>query len=203
MRQSVRRAVATLAVVAGVAMFLLAAGAMTSAALLSTRAASGATCPSPSPSDRNSPLYPQVCGLPAFQALIDQWGVSNFSWGMTSGPTWNVVWLQVMWVTPCNESLSSSPGVPCQHQEYWGANITSGTITGPTVQVYPITACYGCPAVPTQQSGPTLGTWPGWILYVVVSAAGIAALGAFFAWKRRGRPKRLPGHEPEEYPAQD
>jgi hypothetical protein len=52
---------------------------------------STAACPSPAPWDSGSPLYPQICGLPAFQTLLERWGVSNFTWGMTSTPTWDVV----------------------------------------------------------------------------------------------------------------
>jgi hypothetical protein len=143
-------------------------------------AGSTSACPSPSPWDTNSSLYPQICGLPAFQALLDRWGASNFSWGMTSTPTWNVVWLTFDWVAACDNSSLAAEYGGCEYQEYWGANITSGAISGPTMWEGPVTC-----ACPTSSPG-VANPWTPEIV-AVGAVAAVAALGVV-AWRRRRRP---------------
>jgi hypothetical protein len=143
---------------------------------------SGGSCPSPSPWDSNSSLYPQICDLSAFQALLDRWGDSNFSWGMTSSPSWDVVWLTFSWVAACDNSTLASEYGQCAHQEYWGANITSGAISGPTSREGPETCA--CGEVPARPASP----WPPAIVEVGSGAAAAIATLGVVVWLRRRRP---------------
>lgn len=158
----------------------------TNAAPLDARASEGAECPTPSPWDPDSPLYPQICGQPAFQALLDQWGFSNFTWGRTTAPTWTVVWLGFNWVGSCYNSTWARYGPQCVDQEYWGANITSGTITGPTVSEGPL-AC-AC----AEETGRLAPPWPLAILVAGPVVGGIAVCVGVVFWRRRRRPPTAP-----------
>src|SRR5271155_3043912 len=104
---------------------------------------SGQPCPYIPAGYPSSELYGRICSASGFQALLTQWGIANYSVGETIAPTWTVVYLGFIWVGSCGNSSWAAYGPQCADQEYWGANVTSGTISGPSLSESPLTCACG------------------------------------------------------------
>ncbi len=151
---------------------------------------SGTPCPTPSPWETNSSLLPQICGEPSFQTLLEQVGVENFTWGLATGPTWVVVYPTFNWVGSCGNSTWASYGPQCENQEFWAANITAGTISGPVHNEGPLVT--ECCAEPAPQPNPPLSSPFDYVLAWVVLAA-VAAIVGVVLWIRFRPYRPLPG----------
>jgi hypothetical protein len=173
---------ALLVAVAGLLSVIMAGTGGTAAGTPSEGQDGSAPCPTPSPWYSNSPLYPQICGEPAFQAVLEQVGISNFTWDLASGPAWVVVYPTFNWVGSCGNSTWASYEPQCEDQEYWAANITAGTISGPTVWEGPLTCACG------EESASQANPWPFVILLWGSTVAVAAVVVSAVVWWRRQRP---------------
>lgn len=121
-------------------------------------------------SSLNSTYFREACAEPSFQAAFDQWGLSNFTTGSGGGRGWVDNYYEFDWVGACTNASMARFGLQCSFQEYWTANLTSGTLSGPTVQEGP-SAC-GCGMQPA----------PGLLwLSPFLAGPGLSALGVLLA----------------------
>jgi len=127
----------------------------------------------------NSTLFLEVCSEPAFQTAYDLRGVGAFTTGGIGGPGWEDDVYGFGWTAACRNATWA--GQQCQEQEYWVANLTSNSVSGPFFEEGP-GSCSGCP------SGSILTT-PAGLLFI---GAGSAAVIVTLLVLRRRRLARAP-----------
>jgi hypothetical protein len=140
--------------------------------------------------------FDQVCVLPTFADLLASHGVENFTLGaggnFLSG-TVNVTF-GFEWAAACPTGTSLPADSECAWQEYWSANATSGTISGPFTDTSPAVyhgASSAPPAPPSSPPAPSNAG--GWIAAGILWTLGAAVVAGAVLWERTRRPPGAPG----------
>jgi hypothetical protein len=129
----------------------------------------------------SSTLFLEVCNESSFQIAYEQQGVQHFFTGYSGGHGFEVEYYGFEWEATCHNS--SWVGQQCGEQEYWAANLTSNTTSGPFFQESPpICDCpsQGFPYTPVGLLIPGA---------IVVTSGGIIMLAVVRRRRNRGRTK--------------
>jgi hypothetical protein len=135
----------------------------------------------------SSALFLEVCNESSFQSAYEQQGVQHFFAGYSEGHGFEVDYYGFEWEATCHNS--SWAGQQCGEQEYWAANLTSNTTSGPFFQESPpICDCpsQGFPYTPVGLLIPGA---------IGVTSAGIILLAVMRRRRNRGR-ARAPTPDP-------
>lgn len=142
-------------------------------------------------SSLNSTYFREACAEPAFQQAFDQWGLSNFTIGSGGGPGWTDTYYEFDWVGACTNASLARLGPQCAMQEDWVANLTSDTLSGPTVHEGPLFCACGPSPAPTASWLPTVSLASG-LPATVVIFAGFATFGSVIVVIVLSRKSRRP-----------
>jgi uncharacterized protein (DUF2236 family) len=143
--------------------------------------------PIPGYSGENSTLFQEICAEPQFQAALQERGVANFTTSELVDRGRTTFYLGFSWVDPCGNASRYSPTNQCAFQEYWEANVTSGTISGPVTTEGPVICSCGEVAAASTRLQPVAILLIGGIVAVAASLLGVMLL------RRRAAARRVPG----------
>jgi hypothetical protein len=132
--------------------------------------------------EANSSLFQEACNEPEFMAAVQEWGASNFTYASGGGDGYSDFYYTFEGIVACQ---NASDGTQCQQQEWWVANETTNSVSGPFYSQYPeICLCAEQPAPSSGEATPTV--W--WI----VAAGGLfgGALTVGYAIRRRSMRSR-------------
>jgi hypothetical protein len=142
--------------------------------------------------EANSSLFQEACNEPAFQSAVEEWGTSNFTYGVGVSHGFRALYYTFAGQVACQ---NASDGTQCEEQEWWVGNETTNSVSGPFYSQYPETClCREQPAPSPGQSAPPV--W--WIVVAAGFFAGALAVG--YALRGRSKMDRDPASEPTPPP---
>lgn len=154
------------------------------------------------PEPATTDFFARLCVQSEFQSIVVAWGglyvsnasdgspvayaAANFTPGLSESRGWTDVDFSINWVSSSN---CTDFGPPCAHAALWTGNESTGDLTGPQLDTYPL-AC-ACGLAP---AGPAPGAWilAGVLILAVLSGAALFALVVVLGGRRRP-PERAPG----------
>lgn len=149
----------------------------------------------PEPDTAN--FFARLCVQSEFQSLVVDWGglygyypfngspiayaAANLTPGWGGGDGWTDIDFAINWAS---SSDCGNFGMPCAHQAYWLGNESTGILSGPYFETYPL-AC-GCGEVPRILVPPVAGGPTLLVIEVIPSAVAVGFIFAVLA-SRRGK----------------
>jgi hypothetical protein len=149
----------------------------------------------PEPDTAN--FFARLCVQSEFQSLVASWGglygyypfngspiayaASNLTPGWGGGDGWTDIEFTINWAS---SSDCGTYGTPCAHQAYWLGNETTGNLSGPNFETYPLT-CY-CGDLPRTALTSSPGTPIALGIGVVPAAVAVGFIFAILT-SRRGK----------------
>jgi hypothetical protein len=151
--------------------------------------------------EANSSLFQEVCNEPAFLSAVQEWGTSSFWYAEGVSHGYRDLYYTFTGPVACQ---NASEGTQCEEEEYWAANTTTNSVSGPFYSQYP-EAC-ACEYQPAPSPTEAVLLVP---LALLVAAGGliggalaviIATLGRSVRSRDSSRRSSPPSDRPSEPP---
>jgi hypothetical protein len=130
--------------------------------------------------EANSSLFQEACNEPAFLSAVEEWGTSNFTYGVGVSHGFRALYYTFEGQVACQ---NASDGSQCEEQEWWVANETTNSVSGPFYSQYPeICFCGEQPVPSPEPAAPTV--W--WIVVAAGLFGGALTVGSAIRRRRTG-----------------